>query len=484
MKELNRIKNFIETTAYHNFSSIKRLAQSGSNRCYYRISDNDGHSVILTTGPDINENKTFINIGGHLKAKDINVPEIFAISKDFTMYIQEDLGDQSLFEFMEKGRDNRVFSEMEVDLLEKTIHLLARIHTTGSENFNFNLCYPVKEFDRTAIMWDLNYFKYCFLKPSGIHFSEIELEKDFEKLCNKLESIPRNVFMVRDFQSRNVMINHNEPYLIDFQGGRKGTAHYDIASFLWQAKACYPNELRRILIRKYLSDIQKYRHINTDTFEEELKYFVLIRILQTLGAYGYRGYYEKKEHFISSIPLALGNLNQLLNEDFMNEFPYLSSLLKKLIETYKLNYQEVKSSTYNKPLLNVTVTSFSYKKGLPVDNSGHGGGFIFDCRAIENPGRYEEYKIYTGLDKSVIDFLNNREDANNFYKNVESIVFPCIEKYINRNFTHLSIAFGCTGGQHRSVYFAEKLSHAISMKYDVAVIVEHREQGIKQRHSK
>lgn len=338
---------------------------------------------------------------------------------------------------------------------------------------DFAYCYPLAEFNRRSILWDLNYFKYCFLKTTGLEFQENLLEDDFEHMADALLQIQPQVFMYRDFQSRNVMLREGKPYFIDFQGGRKGPFYYDVASFLWQAKANYPDSLRQELIDEYLDALQPYHAIGKEQFLATLRHFVLFRTLQVLGAYGFRGYFEKKAHFIQSVPYAIENLRQLLETDFP-EYPYLCLVLRKLTELPQF------ASVRNRRKLTVRVMSFSYKKGIPEDPSGNGGGYVFDCRAVHNPGKYEQYKQLTGRDKPVIDFLEQDGEILRFLEHVDALVDAHVQRFLERGFTNLSICFGCTGGQHRSVYSAEHVARHLNEKFGVRIQLIHREQHIEQ----
>ncbi len=323
-------------------------------------------------------------------------------------------------------------------------------------------------------MWDLNYFKYCFLKATGLEFQEDRLEDDFQAMAEVLMRGKSSTFMYRDFQSRNVMLTPDgEPRFIDFQGGRKGPFYYDVASFLWQAKANFPDSLRDELISQYVDALSKYKPVNEEYFREQLRHFVLFRTLQVLGAYGFRGYFEKKPHFMQSVPFAIANLRRLLETPYP-EYPYLSSMLRELV-----NLKQFTDDPANRSLT-VRVLSFAYKKGIPNDPTGNGGGFVFDCRAVNNPGKYDRYKGFTGLDPQVIKFLEDDGEITTFLDHVYALVDASVKRYIERGFTNLSVAFGCTGGQHRSVYSAQHLAERINRLFNVKVELLHREQNIEQ----
>ena len=453
---------------------IEALTGSGSNRQYFRL---EGvQSVVGVCGTSLSENEAFLYMGRHFRSKGLPVPDILIQSDDELCYLQEDLGDESLFKAIEHGRTTGDFSPKEVQLLADTIRILPRIQFEGAEEMDFSYCHPLSDFNRRSILWDLNYFKYCFLKATGLEFQENKLEDDFEKMADVLLECEANTFMYRDFQSRNVIIKEGHPYFIDFQGGRKGPIYYDVASFLWQAKANLPEELRKELIEVYLEVLQAYCPIRKEEFLRNLRHFVLFRTLQVLGAYGFRGYFEKKRHFIESVPFAIANLRRLLGHDF-TEYPYLCRMLHELTELSQ--FQQQKKEYSNNKTLTVRVISFSYKKGVPEDPSGNGGGYVFDCRGVHNPGRYEQYKQLTGLDKPVIDFLEKDGEILTFLKHVYALADAHVARYMKRGFTNLMFCFGCTGGQHRSVYSAQHTAEYIHQKFGVKVEIIHREQQIE-----
>lgn len=450
---------------------IVEMPSSGSNRRYFRLSGEP--TLIGVVGTCYEENRAFLYMAEHFAKKGLPVPRIFVVADDGMAYLQEDLGDTLLFNAIEKGRKTTVFSDEEKLLLTKTIRLLPDIQFAGADGMDFSLCYPASEFNARSILWDLNYFKYCFLKATGLEFLEDKLEDDFQQLCDVLLRSSSATFMYRDFQSRNVMIKDGEPWFIDFQGGRKGPVYYDVASFLWQAKANLPDSLRQELLKEYIDALRKYKPIDESYFYRQLRHFVLFRTLQVLGAYGFRGYFEKKPHFIQSVPFAIANLRQLLAEPYP-EYPYLSKVLKELVELKQF------TDDLQKRTLTVRVMSFAYKKGIPNDPSGNGGGFVFDCRAVNNPGKYERYKPFTGLDEQVIKFLEDDGEIIDFLKHAYSLVDASVKRYVERGFTNLMVCFGCTGGQHRSVYCAQHMAEHINKQFNVKVELVHREQNIEQ----
>lgn len=469
------------------------VSASGSDRKYYRLKAGNV-SVIGVYGADRMENDAFIYIGRHLLSKGLNVPEIYSVSDDGLYYIQEDLGSESLYDAVSAGRAeasllvtgkpvSAAYSARERSLLLKTVSLLPELQILGAQGLDFRRCYPVEAFDARSIMFDLHYFKYCFLKMTGIQFDEMRLEDDFEAFRDRLLSVDGEDFMYRDFQARNVMLRDGEPFFIDFQGGRKGPVHYDLASFVWQAKASYPSGLKSEMVSAYLGALSRYRDVDEAVFMEDLRQFALFRLLQVLGAYGFRGLYGKKPHFLESIPFAMANLREYFSSG-PDDYPYLSSLLKKI---------SVPGTGWSGPCvsgsspvfaesgrLDVEITSFSYRKGIPDDLSGNGGGYVFDCRSLVNPGRYEKYRGSTGKDADVAAFLEQDGGVSGFLGNVYALVDAHTENFLERGFTHLSVSFGCTGGQHRSVYCAESLARHLASRFGsrLRIILRHREQDI------
>ena len=468
---IEKLKKLYSSYTGSEVLSIKELPSSGSNRRYFRLSGME--TVIGVEGESKDENKTFLYMAAHFRSKQLTVPRVICYSENFSCYLQEDLGDTLLFDAIAKGRKSKVFDDEEKQLLRKTIAMLPSIQVKGAEQMSFSKCYPQPEFNERSILWDLNYFKYCFLKATGLDFQEDRLEDDFQRMAEVLLAESTDTFLYRDFQSRNVMIHKGEPWFIDFQGGRRGPVYYDVASFLWQAKANYPKPLREELLACYLDALKELMPIDDAVFYKQLRHFVLFRTLQVLGAYGFRGYFEKKPHFMQSVPFAIANLRDLLREEYV-EYPYLCKILNELTSLKQF------SDDIKKQLLNVKVVSFAYKKGIPNDTSGNGGGFVFDCRAINNPGKYERYGHYTGLDAPVIQFLEEDGEITKFLDSAKKIVDASVQRYLERGFSHLMICFGCTGGQHRSVYSAQHMAEYLNKRYGVKVDLIHREQNIDQ----
>ena len=350
---------------------------------------------------------------------------------------------------------------------------LPRIQFLGAEGLDWKYCFPQEAFDARMIDFDLNYFKYCFLKATGLEFNESRLQDDFEKFKADLLQDQDNTFMYRDFQARNVMMKDGEPWFIDFQGGRRGPIYYDVASFIWQARSRFPEALKQDLIRAYLRALQSFKQVDGDHFRSRLRLFVLFRTLQVLGAYGFRGYFEKKPHFLASVPYAMDNLRSLLQTPF-TDYPYLNEILRQLTEMPQLNELAVDKR------LEVHIYSFAFKKGIPVDPSGNGGGYVFDCRSVNNPGKYEYYRQFNGTDPEVIKFLEDDGEVKVFLDHVYALVDAHVQRYMERKFTHLQVCFGCTGGQHRSVYCAEHLARHLAEKYSVKVLLTHREMNVEK----
>ena len=463
----------------HQPAQCQAITGSGSNRQYFRLTDSEGATLIGVVGTSKEENHAFIYLSRHFREKALPVPEVVAVSDDELRYLQQDLGGRSLFDAIRQGRESGGrYDARECELLCRTIALLPDMQMRGAEGLDFSQCYPQAEMDETNVMFDLNYFKYCFLKTQPVDFHEMRLEEDFRQMAADITASKAQTFLYRDFQARNVMLDaEDRPWFIDFQGGRRGPLQYDLASFLWQASARYPKDLREQLIDVYLQSLRRYTEVDEQEFRHRLRLFVLFRLLQVLGAYGFRGYFERKKHFIDSIPPALDNLRQLLAEGAC-PYPHLAQVLNDMVSR-KPKAETVDSKSEEKKLV-VRIFSFSYKKGIPEDESGNGGGYVFDCRSTHNPGRYEPYKQLTGLDEPVIRFLEDDGEILTFLDSVYRLADAHVERYLQRGFTDLMFSFGCTGGQHRSVYSAQHLAEHLHQKYGITVRLCHREQGIQQ----
>ena len=466
------LETLFESYTGQQLSERTELPTSGSHRRYFRLKGGN-ISIVGVIGTSLEENRAFVAISRHFKEKGLNVPTVLAVSEDGMSYIQEDLGEKMLFDLIAQGRESGFYNSYESNLLCRTMEHLPKIQFKGADGLDWNVCYPQKEFDARMVDFDLNYFKYCFLKATGLEFNEGRLQDDFERLKAELLKDNDNTFLYRDFQARNVIIRDGEPYFIDYQGGRRGPIYYDVASFIWQARARYPEVLKEELIRTYLRSLRSFMPVDEEQFRERLRLFVLFRTLQVLGAYGFRGYFEKKPHFLASVPYALDNLRSLLRTPF-SDYPYLNSILTEL--TTMPQFYEIAVDKR----LEVHIYSFAYKKGIPADNTGNGGGYVFDCRSINNPGKYEHYRQFNGNDPEVIKFLEDDGEVLVFLESVYKLVDAHVKRFIERKFTHLQVCFGCTGGQHRSVFCAERLASHLAGRYNVKVKITHRELNIEK----
>lgn len=461
------IKELYKDTFGSEPQSVVRLTGDGSNRVYYRLSSGCA-TVIGAVGTSVEENRAFVALSEAFLAGGVVAPRVLAVSADGRCYLQEDCGDTTVYTSLSAARERGNFDADEIGLLRNVVACLPRVQFGVPRHFDFALCYPVSDFNERVIMWDLNYFKYCFLKGVGIEFNESRLEDEFDRMAALLLSDNDNVFLYRDFQSRNVMLKDGEPCFIDFQGGRRGPIYYDIASFVGQARAKYTAEAVDEMIDAYVGALKEYKEVERGHFMKMLLFFRIFRLLQNLGTYGYRGLFERKKAFVESIPAALEQLCGLLCE--VGEFPYLRELVECAARLPMFVRQESKELT-------VDVVSFSYKRGIPDDPSGNGGGFVFDCRAIHNPGRYEPYKKLTGMDEPVMKFLETESNIAEFLENAYALVDNMVDTYLKRGFTHIQVCCGCTGGQHRSVYSAEHIARHVSEKFGVRVVVTHKMQN-------
>ena len=442
----------------------------GSGRKIVRLTGEGKRAIGILYGVR-EENVAFLEFSRHFRKHGLPVPEIYEADLEHGAYLEEDLGDLSLFELLSKNRNGEAIAPQVVDAYRTVIATLPRFQIEAGRDLNYKVCYPRGSFDRQSISWDLNYFKYYFLRLAGISFSEQALEDDFSRLTKFLLSAPRDYFLYRDFQSRNIMLRDGLPYFVDYQGGRKGALQYDVASLLYDAKADLPPDLRQQLLDHYLDTLRGYADIKPEVFMQHYYAYVYIRIMQALGAYGFRGFYERKIHFLQSVPYALKNLRWLQhNVTLPVALPTLLEAFHSMLASEKL--QALATDADN---LVVRIVSFSFHRGLPKDESGNGGGFIFDGRSLPNPGREERFKPLTGRDAPVIDYLNQQESAHQFLASVMSLVDASIASYQKRGFKNLMVSFGCTGGQHRSVYLAEQVAKRLRGRSGVEVALQHRE---------
>ena len=429
-------------------------------------------TAIGVVSPDARENRAFLEFSRHFRMCGLPVPEIYAEELDRGIYLEEDLGDTTLFQFLTANRSEGGLSSETLDLYRQVVELLPRFQIEGGRTLNYDVCYPRSGFDKQSMLWDLNYFKYYFLRLAKIPFSEQALEDDFERLAEFLLAADRRFFLYRDFQSRNIMVRDGAPFFIDYQGGRRGALQYDVASLLYDAKADLPFDVRDELVERYLEAASKLAPIDRAVFLVHYPGYVHIRIMQALGAYGLRGFYERKQHFLASIPYAIRNLEYLLRTaEIPVELPELAQVWRRLVASSALRQFGTASLK-----LTVRIRSFPYKDGVPTDEKGHGGGYVFDCRALPNPGRFERYTTMTGKDSAVVAFLEKEPAASDFLGHVFALIGQAVENYQQRNFTDLLVAFGCTGGRHRSVYCAERLAQHLREKFQVNVEVRHLAQ--------
>ena len=474
----NSFKQLYQQWAGEPPSSLLPLAPSGSKRIYYRA-ESKNNSAICTFNDEVAENKTFIYFSQHFTQAGLPVPQVYEHAPDFKTYVQEDLGATSLYSFLINRTED--FSPTLTQLYEEAVSRLAQIQITGHRGLDYDKCFGAKAFDKQSILWDLNLFKYYFLKLADIPFDETKLEADFSTFADYLLHAPQDYFMFRDFQTRNIMIKNNKPYFIDFQGGRKGALQYDLASLLFQAKANLPHDARAHLLEHYLDKASALTTIDRQKFKQFYYPYAMVRSMQVLGAYGFRGLYERKKHFLESIPFAINNIRWLIQQISPNlKIPELRKVWQSIAESK--SFDSFDKEAGKSALLEIDVKSFSYKKGIPESSSSHGGGFVFDCRFLHNPGRYEPYKHITGREEPVINFLKQHSEMPTFLNNVRHIVDAAVQNYLERSFDHLSIYFGCTGGMHRSVYAADQIAHYLHDTYGVKVNLFHRERGWEAEH--
>lgn len=440
----------------------------GSGRNIIRISSGQ-FSAIGIIYPVREENVAFLEFSRHFRKHGLPVPEIYGEDLSQGAYLEEDLGNTTLFEFLSDNRAGENITPQVVEAYRRVVSVLPRFQIEAGRDLNYKVCYPRESFDRQSIAWDLNYFKYYFLRLAGVGFNEQALEDDFGRLTDFLLTAGRDYFLYRDFQSRNVMLRDGDPFFVDYQGGRKGALQYDIASLLYDAKADLPPSLRQQLLDQYIDALGEMAGIKRAAFMQHYYAYVYVRIMQAMGAYGFRGFYERKSHFLQSVPYALKNLRWLLhNAELPIALPALVSAFRSMVGSEKL--QVLVSETGN---MTVRITSFSFHRGLPQDETGNGGGFVFDCRALPNPGREDRFKDLTGRDEPVMDYLNQQESLHQFFASVMSLVDASVSTYQRRGFKNLMVSFGCTGGQHRSVYLAEQLAKYLGGRSGVEVVVRH-----------
>jgi len=475
-RHIKILKSLIEKTG-HSFVSASSLPRSGSSRQYFRlVVDSGKKSFVGVYNSDLKENITHYSFTQHFINKGLPVPTIYATSDDYCYFILDDIGDESLFAHLEKNKNK--LSNIAIErLFEKAIDDLLRFQIDGIQGLDLEKAYPIAFFNRRSVLWDLNYFKYFFIKTNELTFDENQLENDFHNIVKRIMQADMRYFNYRDFQSRNIMLHRNSYYYIDFQGGRKGPLQYDLVSLVYQAKANLNQTQRKHLLCYYLNQLEKKLPRAVAGFEKYYTDFIYLRLMQVLGAYGYRGLFQRKPHFLQSIYPAISNLETLLEEkQFSVKLPELENIFKQILALKNKFY--IAESVDNK--LTVNINSFSYKiTGIPYDISPNGGGFVFDCRALPNPGRLPGLCNYSGKDRSVINYLEEHKEIAQFKDNVFNIVDQSITNYLERKFSRLQVNFGCTGGRHRSVYMAEQLKKHLQNTNRLNVVLQHLEQEIK-----
>ena len=453
--------------------AVLDLVADGSTRQYFRLVWDAERTVVGAIGPDRDENRAFLSFAGAFRTAGLPVPEIFAEDQGAGVWLEEDLGDTTLFKALSAARIACAPDEFPPDIVplyRRVLAILPRFQVEGHRVVDYRLAYPRRVFDRQSIRWDLNYFKYHFLKLADVPFSEQRLEDDFSRLTAHLLQAGTDGFLYRDFQSRNIMIRDGEPWFIDFQGGRKGAPHYDVASLLYDAKAAIPQPLRAELLEAYLDALGTLAPVDRARFHEHYISFVLVRLMQAMGAYGYRGFFERKRRFLESVPHAARNLDELLAAGLPLALPELERVFRNIVE----RWAAPASASAPHAGLGVLIRSFSYRDGYPSDTDGHGGGFVFDCRSLPNPQHVPALRDLNGEDEPVADFMERSREVQEFWSSVSDLVDAHVERFLERRFSSMTVAFGCTGGRHRSVFMAAKLAAHLRSRYpQVAVRVIH-----------
>jgi aminoglycoside/choline kinase family phosphotransferase len=473
------LRQLFESAIGEAVHTFEILPASGSDRRYCRMISQQ-HTVIGAYNSNLPENKAFLSFTKQFLSQGIAVPKIYAEDLPKGIYLLEDLGNETLFDFLNKSYSGKTFPAALLQMYKKVVRDLATLQIKGHKNMDYSVCYQSESFDKKAMIRDLNTFKYYFLQIVNADFNPDKLDKDFNRFANYLvKEKSYEYFMFRDFQARNIMIKDNVPYYIDYQSGRKGALQYDLASLLYQAKASIPQDVREELTNDYIEAVGEQIDMDAELFRAYFYAYVMLRSVQVLGIYGLRGLFQRKEHFLTSIPYALTNIKWLLDNDYFPKgMPEFKAVLRQITQMESL--RQLNDIYPNRPTnLTVTISSFSYKRAIPEDTSDNGGGFVFDCRSIHNPGRYEPYKKLTGRDKPVQDFLKTNSEIPEFLENVYALVDRAVKVYIDRDFSHLMVSFGCTGGQHRSVFSADSLAAHLAKKFNVTIKVHHIEQELK-----
>jgi aminoglycoside/choline kinase family phosphotransferase len=463
--------------------SILEIAADGSNRSYYRLIGDDLRTAVGAVGPDQEENRAFLSFTRSFRDAGLPVPELYGVDEELGIWLETDLGDTTLFNALveaRKAEPGAAFPAAMLPVYKRVVEVLPRFQVEGGRVIDYDVAYPRAAFDRQSILWDLNYFKYHFLKLAHVSFNEQRLENDFNALADFLLQADTRHFLYRDFQSRNIMMVDGDPFFIDYQGGRRGAPQYDIASLLYDAKAAIPEHIRDELLAHYLGALGRHIEVDRDEFVQLYRGYVLVRIMQAMGAYGYRGFFERKPRFLQSVPFAARNIRRILENALPIELPELEDVLRRIVDQWAHKGEDAEPGEG----LTVRLSSFSFKRGYPDDEGGHGGGFVFDCRALPNPGRHLEYRTLCGRDAGVVEYIEGRPEAHRFWTSVRTLADAQIEEYLRRGFNSLSIGFGCTGGQHRSVYFAERLAAHIRHEFpQVNLRLVHREEAVWPKES-
>lgn len=450
---------------------ITRLPQSGSDRVYFRLLYGDEH-VIGAYNPSREENDAFVGFSNHFRSKGLPVPEIYVYYPDERVYFLEDLGDSNLFTWLAQRSDEERFNQETEALFLTVASDLVRIQTEGIKGLDLSLCYPHRSFDRQSMVWDLNYYKYMFLKLIGAPFNEIKLERDFEALTRFLLDAGQEYFLFRDFQTANIMIRDGKPWYIDYQGGRLGAPQYDIASLVYDAKAYIPSGIREKTLERHLDLFAAATGKPRESLAKYSGAFTLIRLMQALGAFGFRGLHENKPTFSESIVPAVELMNDLLWGGKLHiDLPELTKASESvpLQRKYRIlsHYQE---------LVKINIESFSYVRGRSV-NYDTGSGFVFDCRGLRNPVLESDLRERTGLDPEVAEFFGNDDEAVAFAGDCSNIIRNTLPMMRRKGILEIHAAFGCVGGQHRSVWCAARVASMLSAMPGVTVTVNHTGLG-------
>lgn len=473
MKE--RLIGLFEERFGHRPDVILDLAADGSTRQYFRLIRDEEQTAVGAIGPDREENRAFLSFAHAFRKAGLPVPEIYAEDQEAGAWLEEDLGDTTLFQALSAARVECGEDQFPGDierLYRRVLSVLPRFQVLGHRVIDYRLAYPRRAFDEQSIRWDLNYFKYHFLKLAHVPFNEQRLEDDFSHLTAHLLEADAEFFLYRDFQSRNIMIRDGEPWFLDFQGGRKGAPHYDVASLLYDAKANLPPPVRATLLEHYLDALGEHASVDRAEFRRRFIGFVLVRLMQAMGAYGYRGFFERKRRFLESVPAAARNLDQLLSAGLPLALPELERVFRHIADRWTRPVPRPESPC----ALMVLIQSFSFRDGYPPDVEGHGGGFVLDCRALPNPHSEPALRDLTGEADAVVEYLERSPAVQEFWESVRGIVDAQVEAYEARGYSSLTVAFGCTGGRHRSVFMAAKLARHLAQR--------HPHVGVKVRHRK